>query len=168
MTNLVITLIFVVTIGSASIVAFSKNLIYSAFALLGCFLGVAASFILLSADFVGLAQVMVYAGGILILTVFAVMLTSRIDSENTNPLINWKTVVPLILLLIGFLFAILRTDKWNARGADLLTHTTTIADIGNSLLKEYMLPFELISVLLLVSMIGAALISRRQVKSGEE
>lgn len=168
MQNLVILFVFFLTIGSAAVVAFSPNLIYSAFALIGTFLGVAMSFVLLSADFVGLAQVMVYAGGILILTVFAVMLTAKIeDSGNTNPVANYKAVVPLTVALIGFLSSILMTDKWAVKDPDTLTHATTITDMGNSLLTDYLLPFELISILLLMSMVGAAIISRRHVKGHE-
>lgn len=168
MQNLVVALIFVVTVGSACIVAFSRNLIYSAFALIGTFLGIAAAFILLSADFVGLAQVMVYAGGILVLTIFAVMLTARIESSaSTNPLFNYKFVVPFVVVLIGFLSSILTTDKWVMKDPGAVAHASTIADMGNSLLTDYLLPFELISILLLMSMVGAAIISRRQVKGRE-
>lgn len=168
MLNFVVAVVFVITVGSACLVAFSRNLIYSAFALIGTFLGVAASFILLSADFIGLTQVMVYAGGILVLTIFAVMLTSKIESAGeTNPLFNWKAVVALAVMLMGpLLYLIINTTKWKVSG--LTTHESRITDLGEVLLDKYLLPFELISVLLLMSMIGAAIISRRQVKGGEE
>lgn len=168
MQNLVVALIFVVTVGSACVVAFSRNLIYSAFALIGTFFGIAASFVFLSADFVGLAQVMIYAGGILVLTIFAVMLTSKIESSTaTNPLFNYKAVVPFMVLLIALLSSIMTTDKWATKGPEAMAHASTIVDMGNSLLTDYMLPFELISVLLLMAMVGAAIISRRQVKGRE-
>lgn len=168
MENLVITIIFIITIGSACLVAFSKNLIYSAFALIGTFLGVAAAFVYLSADFVGLTQVMVYAGGILVLTIFAVMLTARIESTTkTNPLLNYKVVAPFMLLLIILLSVVVMTDKWIVKDTAALIEQSTIVELGHSLLTTYLLPFELISILLLMSMIGAAMISRRQVK-GED
>lgn len=168
MENLVVSIIFVMTIGSACLVAFSRNLIYSAFALIGTFFGIAASFILLSADFVGLAQVMIYAGGILVLTIFAVMLTARIETAGeTNPLFNYKAVVPFMLVLVGLLSSIMTTDKWVMKSPDASAHASTIADMGNSLLTDYLLPFELISILLLMSMVGAAIISRRQVTGRE-
>ncbi len=165
MEKLVFALIFVVTIGSASIVAFSRNLIYSAFALIGTFLGVAATFIMLQADFLGLAQVMVYAGGILVLTVFAVMLTSRIDqSQNNNPVTNYKMVVPVMIGFLLLMLSVVASDKWvmNASSAP-----ATISALGNSLLTRYLLPFELISVLLLMAMIGAAIITRRYVRQSD-
>jgi NADH:ubiquinone oxidoreductase subunit 6 (subunit J) len=105
----------------------------------------------------------VYAGGILILTIFAVMLTSKIDSQSeTNPVSNYKVVVPLILILIVLLGKIVLSDQWAMTA--VITHESTIAEIGNKLLTDYLLPFELISVLLLMAMIGAAIITRRHVK----
>lgn len=164
MEHIALLMIFVVTVSSACIVAFSKNLIYSAFALFGTFAGVAGAFILLSADFVGLTQVMVYAGGILILTVFAVMLTSKIEStEKSNPVANYKAVVPAVFALIVFLSYIVVNGEWKM--TDKMVHETTITEIGNALLTDYLLPFELISVLLLMAMVGAAIITRRQVKN---
>ncbi|HLD44030.1 MAG TPA: NADH-quinone oxidoreductase subunit J, partial [bacterium] len=91
MEQIIFILFFVITIGSACVVAFGRNLVYSAFALLGTFLGVAGIFILLHAEFLALVQVIVYVGGILVLTVFAVMLTSKIHaSQTTNPALNLK------------------------------------------------------------------------------
>lgn len=152
------------TIGSACIVAFSKNLIYSAFALIGTFMGVAGTFVLLSADFLGLAQVIIYVGGILVLTVFAVMLTAQIENkEKSNPVINYKAVVPLMLILIVLLGKIVTTDMW-AKQFSEVGHESTVTEIGNQLLSGYLLPFELVSVVLLMAMIGAAIVTRRHVK----
>src|SRR5437870_13792752 len=78
-------LIAIITVGSAVMVAFSRNIIYSAFSLLGTFMGVAGIYIFLGADFVAAVQVLIYVGGILVLILFAVMLTHRItDVEVTN------------------------------------------------------------------------------------
>lgn len=162
MESLATIILFVITVGSACIVAFSKNLIYSAFALIGTFAGVAGTFVLLSAEFLGLAQIMVYAGGILVLTIFAVMLTAKIETEDSNPVFNKKIVVPIMVALIGFLIAIVKTDMWAKK--DIVSHESTTSQIGNALLTDYLLPFELVSVVLLVAMIGAAIITRRHVK----
>ncbi|MBU0506701.1 MAG: NADH-quinone oxidoreductase subunit J [bacterium] len=164
MENIVLTIIFTITIGSACVVAFSRNLIYSAFALFGTFLGVAATFIMLGAPFVGLVQIVVYAGGILILTIFAVMLTAKIKaSEITNPVLNIKIAIPLFLLTLFLLVYFLVNNFWS--GSTALPHKEgSIVAIGNALLTEYLLPFELISIVLLITMIGAAIITRRQLK----
>lgn len=158
-----VSLIFIVTVGSACVVAFSRNLIYSAFALVGSFMGVAGTFIYLNAVFVGLAQVVVYVGGILVLTIFAVMLTTKIeDKSKTNPVFNTKIVVPLLVIFIFLLVQIITTDSWKISLDQ--AQDSSIAAIGNHLLTTYLLPFELVSVLLLVAMIGAAVITRRHVK----
>lgn len=163
--QIVFAFIFLITVGSACVVAFSPKLIYSAFALIGTFVGVAATFVLLSADFVGLTQIVVYAGGILVLTIFAVMLTAHIDQDaKSNPVSNYKAVVPLMIVFIALMSVIVSSDKWKQVPQDQMSHVTTVNTIGHKLLTDYLLPFELISVLLLMSMIGAALITRRHVK----
>src|SRR6476661_1463554 len=74
------------TLGSAGVVAFSKNIIHSTLALLGTFLGIAGLYITLSADFLAATQILVYVGGTLTLILFAVMLTSRIEEMKvSNP-----------------------------------------------------------------------------------
>ena len=164
METLVFAVIFAITVGSACVVAFSRNLIYSAFALIGTFIGVAATFVSLSSAFLGLAQIMVYAGGILVLTVFAVMLTARISQDTkSNPLINYKVVVPTIVLLGCLLGKVVMTDMWAVQFGPV-DHKGTTAMIGSALLNEYLLPFGLVSIVLLMAMVGAAIITRRHVK----
>ena len=171
METIVFAILFLITIGSACVVAFSPKLIYSAFALMGTFMGVAGSFVLLTADFMGLAQIVVYAGGILVLMIFAVMLSARIGvAPKTNPALNVKAVVPLMLILVALLSVVVSSKEWmserwvQAQQIDNLPVVSSITAIGDSLLSEYLLPFELISVLLLLTMIGAAIITRRMVK----
>src|SRR5213592_2508044 len=101
-------LFFVLTglaLGSAGVVAFSKNIIHSALALMGTFLGVAGMYVTLSADFLGATQVLVYVGGTLTLILFAVMLTSRIeDMKVSNPrqgLAAAFGLVTVVLLVLG-------------------------------------------------------------------
>src|ERR687892_2540129 len=102
-------LIAIITVGSAAIVAFSRNIIYSAFSLLGTFAGVAGLYILLGADFVAAGQVLIYVGGILILILFAVMLTHRItDVQITN---RAAGRIPA-LLVVGVFFALLAQTVW--------------------------------------------------------
>ena len=168
MSFLAFAIIFMVTVGSACLVAFSNKLIYSAFALIGAFMGVAATFVMLNAEFLGLAQIMIYAGGILVLTVFAVMLTARIDAaKSSNPVINKKMVVPVMGLLVVLLGMVVTTDKWTV-SPDSLAGVSSTASIGSALLGKYVLAFELLSVVLLMAMMGAAIITRRHVKNSAE
>jgi len=164
MEQIIFILFFVITIGSACVVAFGRNLVYSAFALLGTFLGVAGIFILLHAEFLALVQVIVYVGGILVLTVFAVMLTSKIHaSQTTNPALNLKIAIPLFMTFGLITLSILLSGSWEpteATGRDV----NTMQKIGNALLNRYLLPFEVVSIVLLAVLVGAALITRRHVK----
>src|SRR3954469_11922259 len=101
------------TLGSAGIVAFSKNIIHSTLALLGTFMGIAGLYITLSADFLAAVQILVYVGGTLTLILFAVMLTSRIeDIRTSNTAVGRATafgVVSIVLLLLGKVAA---TTNW--------------------------------------------------------
>src|SRR5437588_4527395 len=104
-------LLAALTVGSSMIVAFSRNIVYSTFALLGAFMGVVGIYVLLAADFVAMVQLLVYVGGILVLTIFAVMLTQGIaDVTVSNRAVG---VVPsaVTVALAGavMLYAILQT-----------------------------------------------------------
>ncbi|MGH7809150.1 MAG: NADH-quinone oxidoreductase subunit J family protein, partial [Candidatus Binatia bacterium] len=102
-------LIALLTVGSAGMVAFSRNIIYSAFSLLGTFMGVAGIYVFLGADFVAAVQVLIYVGGILVLILFAVMLTHRItDVEITN---RAAGRIPALLLVALFLVLVIQTVK---------------------------------------------------------
>src|SRR4029450_9366201 len=81
---IVFYLLAAVTVGSAAGVAFSNNIVYSGFALMGTLLGAAGLFVLLAADFVAVIQVLIYVGGILVLMLFAVMLTHRVDDVRVS------------------------------------------------------------------------------------
>lgn len=156
-----------VTIVSAVVVAFSKNIIYSAFALLGVFAGVFGLYILLSADFVAIIQLIIYIGGILILILFAVMLTTKIETSSGRRRLLNRAVEPLTafigVVVLGFL--ICRTfvkTNWLVRISEGFAPTTAL--IGNKLLQEYLLPFEIVSLLLVLVLVGAVVLARREVR----
>jgi NADH-quinone oxidoreductase subunit J len=144
-------LIALITVVSAGMVAFSRNIIYSAFSLLGTFMGVAGLYVFLGADFVAAAQVLIYVGGILVLILFAVMLTHRItDVAITNRAAG--TIPALIVVGVLGYFLIQQIQE------------TTCAKIGDLFLEQYLLPFELASLILLAAMIGAVALSRKEIK----
>lgn len=151
-------------LGSAGVVAFSRNIIYSALALLGTFLGVAGLYVLLRADFIAATQVLVYVGGTLTLILFAVMLTARIEEMKiSNPsqgLIVGFAMVTGVLLILG---KVATTTEWALQRAASTTNPST-ARLGHAFLNEYLLPFELGSVVLLGAMIGAVVLARRAVR----
>ena len=156
-------LVVVITIGSAMIVAFSRNIIYSAFSLLGTFAGVAGIYIFLGADFVAAVQVLIYVGGILVLVLFAVMLTHRItDVEITNRAAGRIPALIVVGVLVYLLVQTVRETPW-AKAKEIVYAATT-AKIGDLFLDTYLLPFELASLVLLAALIGAVVISRKEIK----
>src|SRR5678816_3994868 len=101
-------LVALLTIFSAGVVAFSRNIIYSAFSLLGAFGGVAGLYVFLGADFVAAVQLLIYVGGILVLILFAVMLTHRItDVEVTNRAAGRIPALIIVGVLVYLLIAAL-------------------------------------------------------------
>ena len=161
---LVFWLLASVTIVSAAGVAFSKNIVYSAFSLMGTFMGVAGLYVCLAADFVAVVQVLIYVGGILVLILFAVMLTHRIaDVRISNRTVGrWPSLA--IVAIVGAIMAraVLHTT-WQTKALGQPVPTT--ASIGNAFLSEYILPFELASVVLLAALIGAVVLSRKELKA---
>ena len=160
--TLVFGLISMLIVGGALIVTFSQNILYSAFALLACFAGVAGLFFYLSAGLVAAIQLVVYVGGINVLILFAVMLTEKIkDLGKTNLLLDLRMALPLGLLVFGFMTYVIWTTPWPI--------TTPFAapvteKLGNAFLTEYLLPFEIASIVLLAVLIGAVVIARREVR----
>lgn len=155
-----------VTVVSAAGVAFSRNIVYSAFALMGTLVGAAGLFVLLAADFVAVVQVLIYVGGVLVLMLFAVMLTHRVgDVRISNRAIG---TIPA-LLIVGVVGAVMAravfTSSWHLKPPAAPEPTTY--GIGNAFLTDYVLPFELASMVLLAALIGAVVLSRKELKSDQ-
>ena len=148
------------TVGSAAVVVLSRTLIYSAFALLVTFFGVAGLYVLLGADFLAATQLLIYVGGILVLLLFGVMLTHKIydlDLRSETTQLASGAIVAAGLFVI--LTALALKAEWP--GVERAPAPTT-AGIGRLFLSDYLLPFEAASVLLLVALMGAAMIVRRR------
>lgn len=161
--DLVFYVFAAVIVASAAMVAFSRNLVYSAFALLFTFFGVAGIYVLLSADFLAAVQLLIYVGGILVLIIFAVMLTHRIsDVQISNQSLRPAQGVLILIGILAILLGVVFKTQWSLESQ--LQHQPTTAYIGDSLLKKYLLPFEVVSVLLLAALMGAAVIVRREVR----
>ncbi|PYV43541.1 MAG: NADH-quinone oxidoreductase subunit J [Acidobacteria bacterium] len=159
--DIIFLIVAVVTVGSAAIVVLSRSLIYSAFSLLFTFFGVAIIYVYLGADFLAGTQVLIYVGGILVLLLFGVMLTHRLYSLNLRT--ETFQVIPgfLIALAVFISLALVSTrTNWHVVADKPLVPTTDT--IGTLFLTEYLLPFEIASILLLVALIGAAMLVRRR------
>lgn len=156
-------LVALITVGSAAVVAFSRNIIYSAFSLLGTFAGVAGIYVFLGADFVAAVQVLIYVGGILVLILFAVMLTHRItDVQITNRAAGRIPALLVIGIFLALLVQTIRETSWTQ--VKETVYTPTAAKIGDLFLKDYLLPFELASLVLLAALIGAVVLSRKELR----
>ena len=160
MSELPFYLIASITIASAYWVVVSTKLIYSAISLLFTLFGVAGLYICLYADFLAASQVIVYVGGILVLIIFGVMLTSKISDvsfqhSSRNQFAGSFFALGIFTLIIS---VAMRTE-WPE--FDLTTIEGTTEILGQMILTEYLLPFEAVSVLLLSALIGAAMLSRR-------
>jgi NADH-quinone oxidoreductase subunit J len=134
---------------------------YSVFSLLFTFFGVAGLYVLLHADFLAVTQILIYVGGILVLLLFGVMLTNRVISVDIKTS-TIQTVPALLVVAVvaGTLSGMFYSTFGSAVAPSTALKTTTPA-IGELLLTTYLLPFEIASVVLLVALIGAALMSRR-------
>ena len=163
LSTLVFYLVAAITIGSAAMVAFSRNIVYSAFSLLGAFAGVAGIYVFLGADFVAAVQVLIYVGGILVLILFAVMLTHRItDVRITNRAVGRIPALAITAILLFLLVQTIQRTGWVK--AKEIGYSATTAAIGDFFLQNYLLPFELASLVLLAALIGAVSISRKELK----
>jgi NAD(P)H-quinone oxidoreductase subunit 6 len=151
-------LLAAVTVAGAALVAWSRNIVHSAFALLATFLGVAGLYVLLAADLMAVVQLLVYAGGVLVLILFAVMLTLRInEAEISNPSSGKFTGLLVLAVVCGPLIWLALRYKWPDVSS---TADPTTARIGEALLGPYVLPFELVSVLLVAALVGAVTLAR--------
>lgn len=163
--NLVAQIVFyffaAMTIASASVVVFSRSLIHSAFALLFTFFGVAALYAFLGADFLAATQMVIYVGGILVLLLFGVMLTHKLYDMNlkSETYQFWPALI-VVLAVFGIFATVMLRTRWHNGNQSIAAPTT--AAIGELLMKDYILPFEVASVLLLIALIGAAMIIRRR------
>ena len=159
---LFITLIFIIACSAVWVVS-SPNLVHSAVSLLFTLFGIAGLYIFLYADFLAATQVVIYVGGILVLIIFGVMLTNKID----KPVIIANSSNKIIGVFISsFIFSILSIivfqTKWNVLPNNS-EGPSTVKLIGNLILGKYLLPFELVSVLLLAALIGSAMLARKKV-----
>ncbi|SOD95034.1 NADH-quinone oxidoreductase subunit J family protein [Spirosoma fluviale] len=166
------------TLGGALAVLLTRNVLYAAFFLLLTLFGVAGLFVLASADFLAIAQIMIYVGGVLVLVIFGVMLTHKperpadTNSQQPNRIISASRfakgagwIIPV--LVVGALFVALQTLLARANFSLLdqpagWQNTTPV--IGKQLMTEYVVPFEIAGILLLASLVGATYLAASHTK----
>ena len=158
-----------VALGGAVMVVTLRNPMYSALSLLASFLAVAALFFLRHAEFLGIVQVFVYGGGIMVLFLFVIMLVNLVSLKETRLFLGQSRLAALLVVALALVFVFLFL------GIDLeppfaQPETFTFVDgedrgntqaIAWALYRDYLLPFEIASVFLLVAMMGAVILGRR-------
>lgn len=152
----------VVMVGSALAILISRNIVHCAIWMLGTLGSAAGLYLLLSANFLAVIQLIIYAGGVLILIVFGVMLTARSPFLRFEPRPREVVVgvVVGLVLLVGLLAALLGAPWPEIPGANPTAEVAPVRAIGQELLTTYLVPFELVSVMLLAVLIGAAYLAR--------
>jgi len=145
-------------------VAFSSDIVHAAFSLLFTFFGVAGLYVLLGADFIGVVQVIIYIGGILVLIIFGVMMTERGKMLRLTVQLPGRIFAAILslIILVGLVHAIIRTP-WPIVLSPAAPGPTSAA-MGELILSKYLIPFEVVALLLLASLVGAVLIVRRSVQ----
>ncbi len=162
MESLVFYIFAIMVIGGGWVVIYSKNLVYSAFSLLFTLVGIAGMYGLLMADFIAATQIMIYAGGVLILVLFGVMLTARKTSieitQSNLPRLPGAIISGLVFLLLMWVF--FGEPGWNSASNPGVKETVPV--IGKLLMTKYLIPFELASILLLAALIGSVFVARKE------
>jgi NADH-quinone oxidoreductase subunit J len=154
-----------ITIATAFLTIFSRNPIHSAIYLVICFFSIAGHYLLLNSQFLAIVHVIVYSGAIMILFLFTIMLMNlNKENEVHKPRITRLGAIAVFCSMCLILIAIFTNSKPIADGSYDVTGEDyqSIKVLGRVLLNEYMVPFEFASILLLVAMIGAVLLSKKE------
>lgn len=158
-----------VTVAACLLVLASRNLLHALVYLVLAFLGMAGLFVTLSADFIAVAQVLIYAGSIAVLMVFAIMLTPLAARDNASSLYLLPGLAAGlgIATLVGAVAAVTPWPQLEGAALAQADPPTTVSTIGDLLLGRYVLPFEVASVLLLFALLGAIVLVHDRPGSGE-
>ena len=154
----------VIIVGALGVVLL-ENIVYSAFLLGGVFMSVAGLYLLLNASFVAAAQVLVYVGAINVLILFAIMLVNKKEDLKPMKYLNSRRLISttICITLLSMLIRVDLSKVWEIANPNLSIGEESTVRIGEHLFSDYLLPFEVASVLLLMAMIGAIVLARRDV-----
>ena len=154
MSSTAFIVIAILTLGAAVAAATLPKLMHAALSFALAFVGVAAFFFLLGAEFVGLVQVFVYIGAVAVLIVFTILLTRRDDGKDRG--FNWSGVVVAVAVFAGLLWAILKTPIPSMAAPPI--EALTVKRIGEVLMTDYVWPLQCVGLVLTAALIGALII----------
>ncbi|MFA6259927.1 MAG: NADH-quinone oxidoreductase subunit J [Bacteroidia bacterium] len=163
MSQIIFLLLSLVTVVTALLVVFAKNPMYSVLSLIACFFTIAGHYILLSAQFLAIVHLIVYAGAIMVLFLFVVMLLN-LNAESEPVKSNRLRIAAVIsagLLLLTFLAA-LKSTMPAVFASPLKADLGSVQQVGQLLFTDFLLPFEVSSILFLSAMIGAVVLAKKE------
>lgn len=159
--NIFFSIMAAVMIGSALKVVTTRNVVHAALWLILVLAGAAGQFLLLGAEFVGVTQVLVYIGAIIVLFLFGIMLTKASMGDDDDVNLANRPIAAAVGTLLLAIMAYATIDFW--RGAELPEDTrTSAATVSDSIFSDFIVPFEATSVLLLAALIGAIVVARKE------
>ena len=160
--NLTFWFITALVLISAAVAALSRSIVQAAFALFFTLLGMAGYYVLLGSGYLAVTQIIIYVGGILVLLMFGVLLTNRpLQPDRKEPPSLYLMGAGLGILLLVVLEGIIVTTPWRVASA-IASPPSDVRPLGRLLLTDYLLPFELAGMTLLLCLIGAAYLVRRR------
>jgi len=165
LTFIFFTVLTVLSIASAVITISAKNPVISALALVFHFFMLAGLYLTLNAQFIAAIQVLVYAGAIMVLVIFVIMLLNLGDEEKLKEKFNVRKVIAVLLasvLIIQFIMIFLLQKTGKVEIAGNAAQLSTVQSIAQVLFTDYLLPFEAIGILLLSAIIGAIVLAKRK------
>lgn len=142
-------------------VVLSRRVTYSAVAMVFCFLGVAFAYALLHAELVAIMQLLVYVGAISIVVIFAIMLTDVQDGDFRQ-FFNRQTIVAALLAAVAAIVIASAVVVGTVGDTEAVVRNPGVGELSRLLFHSYVLPFELISLVLVAAMIGAIVLARKQ------
>ena len=161
MIELLFLLFAAIALGSAINVLLQRHVLYSALSLILLLTAISGLFVLLQADFLAVVNVIVYAGAIMVLFVFVIMLLNLPADEDRHDRLRWLKLIGIPMGLF-LLFMVVRT-LWNVEGVTAAPELAgTPEAIGASLFTDYLLPFELTSLLILIALMGAVVFAKKE------
>jgi NADH-quinone oxidoreductase subunit J len=173
--QVIFVLMAVEIVGAAVMVVTAKNIVHAALWLIASFCGVGALYLLLEAEFLAVVQVLIYVGAISILILFAIMLTRHVTGKSAETSLYqrwWVGLVVAVVLFVAVIAPTVMAHPWEEatvstvsappalqEGAGQPGEIAGIEDLGRAFVEEYLLPFEIAAVLLLVGLVGAIVIA---------
>lgn len=156
-------------IGAAIGVVLFSNIVYSAFMLGGVFISMAGLYLLLNGDFVAAAQVLVYVGAVNVLILFAIMLVNKRQDFTPFPSAGVRKLLTGVVSigLFGLLSTMVLATPWAYSKTPVAGGLSSVVVIGEHFFTDFLLPFELASILLLIAMVGAIILARREYLPGQ-